>query len=213
MAECAECRVYVCRSGQVAAAPENCPMRDGDVVNTRPYLSDPVLREMARHSALVEAEGYGQWTRVEETMEFAWRMGYRRLGIAFCVGFREEAAVLSRVFRANGFQVSAAACKTGAIPKEEVGIADDQKVRPGSFEAICNPIGQAMVLNRDGTDLNVVLGLCVGHDTLFIKYSEAPVTCLVAKDRALAHNPVGALYCSSGYFRKRLYELHRRPAR
>ena len=36
----------------------------------------------------------------------------------------------------------------------------------------------------------MLVGLCVGHDSLFIKYSEAPVTTLVTKDRVLAHNPV-----------------------
>ena len=206
MASCAECKVYVCRSGHLDAAPENCPMRDGSVTDTRGYLSDPTLRRMARESALVEAEGYCHWTRIQETMEFARRMGYRKLGVAFCLGLRVEARMLSRVLKANGFDVASVACKNGSIPKEEIDIADHQKVRPGSYEALCNPIGQAMVLNRDGTDLNIVFGLCVGHDTLFIKHSEAPVTCLVAKDRVMAHNPIGALYCSNGYYKKALYE-------
>jgi uncharacterized metal-binding protein len=165
---------------------------------------------MALESALVEAEGYLRWTRLEEIMEFGRRMEYRRLGIAFCVGLRNEAAVLSDVLLSNGFQVSSIVCKTGSIPKEEIGIADSQKVNPGCFEALCNPIAQAMVLNRDQTDLNILLGLCVGHDSLFIKHSDAPVTCLVAKDRVLAHNPIGAIYGSRGYFEKALYEDHKR---
>ncbi len=136
-------------------------------------------------------------------------MGYKRLGIAFCVGLRDEANILLRVLEANGFEVGSVACKNGSIPKEEVGIADCQKVRPGSYEALCNPIGQAAVLNKDNTDFNIVFGLCVGHDTLFIKHSDAPVTCLVAKDRVTAHNPVGALYGSKGYFKKALYENHK----
>lgn len=209
MAECAECKVFACRSGHVALAPENCPMRDGDVTNARSSLAEPDMRRMARESALVEAEGYCRWTRVEETMEFARRMGYRKLGLAFCVGLREEANVLLHVLEANGFEVASVACKSGAIPKEDLDIADCQKVRPGSFEAICNPIGQAAVLNRDATDFNIVFGLCVGHDTLFIKHSDAPVTCLVAKDRVTAHNPIGPLYGSRGYFRRALYEAHR----
>ena len=209
MATCASCKVFACRSGHLELAPENCPMRDGDVTNTRSFLSDPVLREMARESALVEAEGYCRWTRVEETMEFAHKMGYKRLGIAFCVGLREEANLLLHVLEGNGFEVASVACKNGSIPKEELDIADSQKVRPGTYEPVCNPIGQAAVLNKDETDFNIVFGLCVGHDTLFIKHSDAPVTCLVAKDRATGHNPVAALYGSRGYFKKRLYEEHR----
>lgn len=209
MAACAECKVFACRSGHLEVAPENCPMRDGDVTNTRSALTDPTIRKMARESALVEAEGYCQWTRVEETIEFARRMGYKKLGIAFCAGLRDEANILLRVLEANGFEVASVVCKNGSIPKEDLDIADCQKVRPGTFEAICNPVGQAAVLNKDNTDLNIVFGLCVGHDTLFIKHSDAPVTCLVAKDRVTAHNPVGALYGSRGYFKKALYENHR----
>jgi len=186
-------------------------MRDEALVATRSSLEDPLLRQMARESALIEAEGYCRWTRVEETMEFARRLGIRKLGLAFCVGLREEARLLSRVFAANGFELESVACKTGSIPKEALGIADQQKVRPGSFEAMCNPIAQARVLNAAQTGLNVVFGLCVGHDSLFIKHSEAPVTCLVAKDRVLAHNPIGALNCSYGYFHRALYESHRPP--
>jgi len=59
---------------------------------------------------------------------------------------------------------------------------------------MCNPIAQAQILNEQLTDFNIVVGLCVGHDSLFFKHSEAPVTVLVAKDRVLGHNPAAALY-------------------
>lgn len=209
MVSCAECKVYACRSGNLEAAPANCPMRDGDVTNTRATLAEPAIKKMARESALVEAEGYTRWTRVEETVEFAHRMGYKKLGMAFCAGFKEEARILHKILTANGFEVASVCCKNGSIPKEELDLVDAQKVRPGSYEAICNPIGQAKVLNKEKTDFNIMMGLCVGHDSLFLKNAEAPTTCLVAKDRAMAHNPVGALYCHDGYFKKRLYELHK----
>ena len=65
---------------------------------------------------------------------------------------------------------------------------------------------QAEILNHYGTDFNVVMGLCVGHDSLFYKYSCALVTTLVTKDRVLAHNPVGALYQAKAYYKKLLEE-------
>ena len=67
---------------------------------------------------------------------------------------------------------------------------------------MCNPAGQAQLLNEAKTQLNALCGLCVGHDAIFAKISEAPVTTLIAKDRVLAHNPVGAIY--SAYIRKQL---------
>ncbi len=41
----------------------------------------------------------------------------------------------------------------------------------------------------------------MGHDILFSKYSKAPVTTFIVKDRVLAHNPVGAL---NKYYRNKL---------
>ena len=81
---------------------------------------------------------------------------------------------------------------------------NEKKLKPDQYEAMCNPIMQAKLLNEQGTQFNIALGLCVGHDSLFYKYSDALVTTLVAKDRVLAHNPVGAIYCADGYFKNRL---------
>ena len=69
-------------------------------------------------------------------------------------------------------------------------------------ENICNPILQAKMLNEAKTDLNVVVGLCVGHDSLFYKYSEALTTTAVTKDRVLGHNPAAALYTADSYYSK-----------
>lgn len=210
MASCATCDVYVCRTGRVDVAPDNCPMRvSADVIDTRSDYVDPEVRDMARTSALVESTGYCEWTRVEETMQFARRIGVKRLGLAFCVGLRQEAKTLNRVLEANGFEVASVCCKTASIPKAFIGIKPEEQVRPGEFEPMCNPIGQAKLLNDAGTRLNVLFGLCVGHDSLFIRHSVAPVTCLVVKDRALAHNPIGALNCSYAYFNKALYQRHK----
>jgi uncharacterized metal-binding protein len=171
--------------------------------------SKPAVRRMAFASALVESEGYAKWTRVEETMEFARRMRFKRVGVACCAGLTDEGRTLADVLGSNGFDVTFVFCKTGGVPKETLGLKDAQKVRPGSFEPMCNPVAQAMIMNEKKTQLNVIVGLCVGHDATFIKYSDAPVTVLVAKDRVLCHNPVGALYNAKGYYKQKLYGMHR----
>ncbi len=56
------------------------------------------------------------------------------------------------------------------------------------------------MLNESGCQFNIVLGLCVGHDSLFFKYCEGLMTVLVAKDRVLAHNPIGALHLADTYY-------------
>ena len=138
-------------------------------------------------------------------MDFARRCGFTHLGLAFCIGLRAEAAVVSRILRANGFTVDSVVCKNGGVPKEELGLTDEDKVTPGEFERMCNPIGQAVTLARAGTELNLLLGLCVGHDSLFMRHSVAPVTVLAVKDRVLGHNPLAAIYLADGYYSAKLF--------
>lgn len=38
-------------------------------------------------------------------------------------------------------------------------------------------------MNEQETEFNILLGLCVGHDTLMLKYMEKPATVLAVKDR------------------------------
>ena len=167
------------------------------------------MEELAAAAKEVAGEGRGRWTRVEETMEFARKLGVINLGLIFCAGFRHEAAILTDILEANGFEVVSVGCKAGAVPKEWIGISDSEKLRPGRPEMMCNPLAQADLLNRSHTGLNILMGQCVGHDSLSMKHSEAPVVCLIAKDRVLAHNTVAALYESRGYLRSALYQEHR----
>jgi uncharacterized metal-binding protein len=127
-------------------------------------------------------------------------MGFKKIGIATCISFVDHAKVLSGILESHGFEVASVACKHGGIPKEDLGIKDQEKIRPGTYEAICNPVGQAELLKRAGCEFNVVLGLCVGHDSLFFKHAQGLTTVLVAKDRVLAHNPIGALNLADTYY-------------
>jgi uncharacterized metal-binding protein len=163
---------------------------------------DANTQSLAMAAARTEAAGYCKETRVQEVMGFARRLGVNRLGIAFCVGLIQEAHLLLEILEANHFEVLSVCCKVGSIPKEEIGLGDDEKIHPGQYEASCNPIGQALLLNEAGTGLNIALGLCVGHDSLFFQHSQAPVTVLVAKDRVTGHNPIAAIYTSHSYYRR-----------
>jgi uncharacterized metal-binding protein len=211
---CALCGVKACTAApETKDPPAFCPMpAEPELLAEveRAYLSDPELRRMALESARTEAAGYGRATRVEEIMDFARRMGWHRLGIAHCVGLMQEAKSARDIFLAGGFEVRTVCCKAGSIDKERVGIRDEEKVRPGQYEAMCSPVGQAALLHKAGTQFNVLIGLCVGHDSLFFAYSKAPVTVLVAKDRVLGHNPIAALYTSHSYYR-RLTETTSQP--
>lgn len=201
MNKCGECGIYACYTGQIEKLPQYCSMHFMGAVHEeakREYRRPDVLN-MALNSALTESAGYRKWTRLEEIIQFSRKAGFQKLGLAFCAGLRREAAAVVRILKQAGFTVESAMCKAGSVPKEFIGVRDEQKVRPGQFEAMCNPIAQAKLLNHAGTELNVLLGLCVGHDSLFIKYAEAPVTVLAVKDRVLAHNPLGVIYAAYYY--------------
>ena len=176
---------------------------DGDLLRETMalYTEDEENVAVTRASAEVETEYYCKATRIEEIVHFAGRMGYKKIGIATCIGLLNEARIADRVFRKAGFEVYGAACKVGSQMKTSVGL-------PETCEAVgavmCNPILQAKLLNQAGTDLNVVIGLCVGHDSLFYKYSDALVTTLVTKDRVLGHNPAAALYQAHSYYSRLL---------
>jgi len=141
-------------------------------------------------------------TRIQEICEFSRRMGYKRLGLAFCVGLKREAAMVETILADNGFDVVSVCCKAGRTSKDCIGIADEDKIYQGTDESMCNPIFQAKVLNHEKTDFNVLLGLCVGHDSLFFKYSRALTTVLAAKDRVTGHNPLAAIYLHQSYYQK-----------
>ena len=203
---CATCGVRVCGAEPgTKEYPSFCPMTTETAIISRAeeaYVSQDDLRELALAAARTEAAGYCREPRVEEIMSFARRIGARRLGIASCVGLIREARILQEILEANGFEVDSVCCKVGSIDKEVIGLRDEEKIRPGQYESLCNPVGQAMLLNEVGTELNIVVGLCVGHDSLFFQHSEAPVTVLVVKDRVTGHNPVAALYTSHSYYKR-----------
>ena len=152
-------------------------------------------------AAEVEHEFYCKHTRVEEIMDFARKIGAQKIGIATCIGLLRESRILAEIFRKKGFTVYGVSCKAGAQSKVSIGIPE---ACCSTGPNMCNPILQAKLLNEAKTDLNVVVGLCVGHDSLFYKYSEAITTTAVTKDRVLGHNPAAALYNAESYYSKLL---------
>lgn len=184
--------------------PEFCPTTHMNPILLEDALNCyniPENNQIMRIAAEVEYEYYCKMTRVEETVAFCKKMGYEKVGIATCVGLLHEAGIFAKILRKNNLEVVGIGCKSGAIPKHKVGISKEyEKIGCN----ICNPILQAKYLNSKKTQFNVLIGLCVGHDSLFYRYSDAPVSTLITKDRILAHNPVGALYQSKAYYSKLL---------
>lgn len=194
---CAKCQVHAC-SGNGKPFPKGCPTAEGNFEELHSRYLEKGNLEMATVSGYLSTDYTN--TRIEETMKFAEGCGFKKIGIAFCIALSEEAAVIERIFSYNGFETESVICKIRSPSKKEIlGIENDKA------PIMCNPIAQAEYLNKAKTDLNVVVGLCVGHDTLFIKYSQAPVSVLAVKDRILAHNPLGGVYMCDNFMKNRFF--------
>jgi uncharacterized metal-binding protein len=199
---CVDCGTQNCKFKD-RTYPEFCPtvnLSDEDLQWAIERYDEGRNHDIMVASAEIEYEGYCQWTRVQEIMEFARKIGAHKIGIANCIGLINEARTFARILRANGFQPYSVICKVAGKAKSSIGI-------PAQCEeigaAMCNPILQARLLNQAGTDLNVVIGLCVGHDSLFYRYSDAYVTTLVTKDRVTGNNPAATLYTATSYYKKK----------
>jgi len=217
MPRCSECkvRVRICQTEE-GQGPSYCPtINMSDVVERSCSEYEKAdIAEFAKNASIQEGEcyvnkgennpnaRYAVKPRIQETIEFCHKMGYKRLGLAFCSGLRKEAEIVTDILKTQGFEVASVVCKTGRTPKEFLGLAEDQKINPGSFEAMCSPIMQAEALNEVETDFNILMGLCVGHDSLFMRYSKALCTALVVKDRVTGHNPLAAIQLYESYYSK-----------
>lgn len=215
-----------CASCKQTIAKRTCLNPKGSGAKGCPTLTKPELLaearniyttaevcDFARQASRQEAQAYANRhqrpyilqptkTRIVEICEFARKMDYTRLGLAFCIGLRREAAMVEVILQAHQFNVVSVVCKAGRVPKGAIGISDEDKIFQGTDEAMCNPIFQAMLLNEEKSQFNILLGLCVGHDSLFFKYAQAPTTVLAVKDRVTGHNPLAAVYLSHSYYQK-----------
>ena len=185
---CAQCTTKECRQGK------DCFAKAG----SHRQLYKNTIAKLHKAGSTIEAKYYCKKTRLGETIMFAKESGCRKIGFAFCIGLSDEAKIVDKILSKH-FKVISVCCKVCGLTKKDFGL---ERILLNEREVMCNPAGQAELLNQAESELNIICGLCVGHDAIFTKLSKAPVTTLIAKDRVLAHNPAGALYCQ--YIRKTL---------
>ena len=185
---CAQCKTKECRQGKDCFAK----------ADSHKQLYANIIAKLHKAGSTIEAKYYCEKTRLGETILFAKELGCRKIGLAFCIGLSDEAKIVAEILSKH-FEVISVCCKVCGLEKKDFGL---QTISSNEREVMCNPAGQAEMLNQAESELNIMCGLCVGHDAVFTKVSEAPVTTFIVKDRVLAHNPVGAIY--SQYVRKHL---------
>ncbi|MHA2471962.1 MAG: DUF1847 domain-containing protein [Promethearchaeota archaeon] len=174
---CYKCdSVSQCTIGKPNKELDNCPMRVSPEITKKAmelYRNDDFLKKSTNVASIVEAKGYMHWPRLKDTIEYAKGMGFKRLGIASCVGLQEEAELTAKILQDYGFEVCSVCCKTGSVQKTTVGVPKDYIMISKTGYPIgmvtCNPVAQALLLNKAKTDMNLIVGLCVGHDINFTR--------------------------------------------
>ena len=156
---CVDCGVYNCHTRD-KEYPDFClttELTDEERAEVWKLYEEPENQKASVVSAQIESDFYLRYTRVQEIVAFAKRMGYHKIGIATCVGLIEESRIFARILRKNGFEVVGAVCKVGSFEKTKVGVPEEDTRITGPI--MCNPIMQAKIMNREKTDFNVIVGL------------------------------------------------------
>lgn len=208
---CLDCTKNGCNNGRENCFPDFCLTKAVDqnkIEEARQiYASDGIDSKLTKAAIEIDSEFYCEYTRVEETIAFAHRIGAKKIGLAYCIALQKEAKIFADIVRKNGLEVVGTICKIGSIDKCDIGFEDSIKHNPGTHESVCNPIMQAEYLNNEETSLNILIGLCVGHDTIFTRYSKAPVTTLIVKDRITAHDSAAPLYNATTFYKDKLNNI------
>lgn len=188
--KCSHCKHHKCYT-----EGQNCTKYSAEEVAG---LYEGESYEIMKAAACTEGRYYNEISRLQESAEFAKILGAKKIGVAFCIGLAQEADLIAQYFE-QFFAVESVCCKVCGVEKAALGL---EQIKEGARETMCDPMMQAKILEEGGAELLFTVGLCVGHDMLFNKAAHKPVSCLVAKDRLLAHNPLGAVY--SRYWRRKL---------
>jgi len=170
--QCVKCTVLRCSSREKDRnMPASCPTEkypdlDKETVNKFMLPENQAVNRgwLGLMNQILDPEKAGEkwlWTRVDEIIEYAKIRGMKRLGIATCYALMYESRSLSDILERNGFDIVSVSCLCGEVNPQDVGM---------SGNIFCNPIMQAEVLNREKTELNIMVGLCLGHDILFLRY-------------------------------------------
>ena len=182
-------------SGKIPAYCEANNYLDELEKSNKEYPKEGVV-EIYKAACVVRDHNDGMTPRIEEALLYAKELKLKRIGFAACTSMTSELDLLIKLFTKEGFEVYTVGCQIGGVDATGRGVPDAQ----GCIVTTCNSIAQAEILNKEKTELNFILGLCMGHDILFSQYSQAPVSTLIVKDRITGNNPAATLY---GWHRRR----------
>lgn len=202
MYTCANCNVYACLEKVKQGMPKNCPMNDGKYLEEIfEEYRDPEIHKfyLATKTSAQPNTSFPSVPRLRYAIDFCKRMDYKKIGLAFCLRMWPEAQLYAKLIRRFGIEVVSVSCCNCGINIKDIGVPLPEGVE---FDAACNPVGQARLMNEQGVEYNLVMGLCLGHDSLFMRHANAMSTVVAVKDPATAHCPTKVLYLYNNYYER-----------
>jgi uncharacterized metal-binding protein len=180
---CTTCFNKVCRKQQISCNREN--FNKSEIINQYLDVSTSAIVQAA--AELVDFDRAGQLSRLDEIIEYATRVKYKRLGVAYCYGMEQHVRILESMLIERGFTVAAVSCSVGGLKQSEV------NSESCIHKVSCNPLGQAQQLNSENVGLTLIVGICMGHDILLNRNLNMDFTTYVVKDRLHNHSPLKGL--------------------
>lgn len=153
------------------------------------YKSVPFVKNILEAFTRLLGRGGSKWPRLRHILEFCLASGIQKVGIGCCSLFLKEAHFVKHYLSVKDIQSIVVCCKIGGIQLKDIDINCDSV----SEYFLCNPVGQIQIFNSQNTELNLMMGLCIGHDIIFSEMSNAPVTTLFIKEHKSGHTPYSTL--------------------
>ena len=163
--------------------------RDGQIWDRRQGSGKIDLTKMAP----MDSNRSDGSTRISEIVEFAKRRSYKKIGVVTCGGSGDTVQALCGALEHAGFGVISVETTRGKMLETEPWLLELCEAGSDETEARCNPIAQADLLNAEGCDFNIAVGMCVGCDSLFFRHAEALTTVLPVGSRVLDQGHAPAL--------------------
>ena len=148
---------------------KTCPFRD----SSRFYSNSLGKFELEPDYEELFERGISK-ARANEVLEYAKKMNYKKLGVAVCYALLSECRLFINSLRENAIKCVVVVCgpeasKTPSLNLDEI----------DSYVVVCDPLSQAEILNSKKTDFNIIVGLCLGNDSLLVKNLNALSSILV----------------------------------
>lgn len=114
--------------------------------------------------------------RINDNFAINWLIGFVKdffgdkatVGVASCLGTVEKARGVIKILEREGMKTALVTCKLGGLTIDAVNRDGKPYKHPG-----CNPVAQAKIFNKLNVPVVILVGLCIGHDMIFIKHCKS----------------------------------------